>query len=84
MRLLETDQTGLASLAAESALKQYGRMRNRGEACFIVKRADHPHIAGDYFYCSKPQDKTAWTAGETVLTDDEIAALWYALECPPC
>jgi hypothetical protein len=67
---------------ATIALVKYGRLVNAGADAILVKRTDHPHISGDYFYAIRREDKHAWTSGETTLTTDEIADLWYAEDCP--
>ena len=65
------------------ALKTFGRVKRSGDDCLIIRRPDHPHIDGDYFYAMRPSEKRLWTATEKALTQDEIAALWYAADCPP-
>lgn len=67
---------------ATIALVKYGRLLSAGADAIIVKRTDHPHISGDYFYAIRRADKHAWTPGETILTAHEIADLWYAEDCP--
>lgn len=66
-----------------TALKNFAQIKATGSDCLIVKRTDHPHVAGDYFYAIRPADKRLWTAGEKALTQDEIADLWYSADCPP-
>lgn len=66
-----------------AALKGFAKIKSAGSECLIIKRTDHPHVQGDYFYAIRPADKQAWTNAETVLTQDEIAELWYAADCPP-
>lgn len=62
--------------------------RNRMEALdpqspvLIVKRTDHPHFPGDYYYAIRESDKRLWTDGETVMTSDAITEAWYDAGCP--
>jgi hypothetical protein len=67
---------------ATIALVKYGRLIDGGADAIIVKRTDHPHVSGDYFYAIRRDDKHAWTPGETILTANEITDLWYAEDCP--
>lgn len=66
-----------------SALRAFGRRKDAGEECVIIRRSDHPYVDGDYFYAIAPAEKRHWTAGEHQLTQDEVAALWYGADCPP-
>lgn len=61
-----------------SALRNYARL----DDAILIKRTDHPNVDGDYYYAIRRSEKRLWTAGETVLTADEIKALWYAADCP--
>lgn len=63
-----------------SALRTFARIRDTGSDCIIVKRTDHPDISGDYFYAIRPNEKHAWTPGETTIPPID---LWYAAGCPP-
>jgi hypothetical protein len=69
--------------STHTALRRFAQIKATGDDCLIISRDDHPHISGTYFYAIRPSDKHAWTSGESQLTLDEIADLWYGAGCPP-
>lgn len=71
-----------ATSNATVALIKYGRLRNAGADAIIVRRTDHPHVDGNYYYAIRRDAKHGWTGGESVLSVDEIADLWYSEDCP--
>jgi hypothetical protein len=65
-----------------TALKSFAQIKASGTSAMIIRRDNHPHVDGTYFYAIRPADKHAWASGETALSQDEIADLWYGAGCP--
>ncbi len=53
--------------AAQAIERARSKAEAQGIIWLVIKRTDHPMVAGDYFYAIADDDKHAWTVGEEVI-----------------